>query len=251
MAVTAIGAAVTLYAANEQAGAAEDAADAQRDGANAGIAEQRAAREQFQQNIDPYLQFGQQGIDGLQGLLADPNSIQDSAAYQWQVGQGINALDRSASAGGALGSGGHQVDLLRYGQGLASQEYGNQWARLAGIAQMGQNSAVGAGQMGQQSANAIGNLYGNIGQAGANQAANQSNAWRSGLQGLAGIAGDYFNSRQSSFAQPAGGSGNAWGAFTPNGGVGMGGSANSLIANNNEQNSLIWGGYGGLNGWRG
>lgn len=255
MAVTAIGAAVTLYSANEQAGAAEDAAEAQRDGANAGIAEQRAAREQFQQNIAPYLQFGQQGIDGLQGLMADPDSIQDSAAYQWQIGQGINALDRSASAGGALGSGGHQVDLLRYGQGLASQEYGNQWARLMGVAGMGQNAAVGAGQMGQQSANAMGNLYGNIGQAGANQAINQSNAWGNALQGLSGLAGNYFGSRQSSFAQqPAaagGGGGSAWGAFAPNGGVGMGGSANSLIANNNGQNSLIWGNYGGLTGWRG
>ena len=245
----AIGAAGAIAGGVMQNRAAGRAADAQRDAANAGIAEQQAAREQAQQNIAPYLGFGQEGVAGLRGLMADPDSIRNSAAYQWQVGQGINALDRSAAAGGSLGSGGHSADLVRFGQGLASQEYGNQWARLMGVAGLGQNAAVGAGNMGQQSANAIGNLYGNIGQAGAGQAINSANAWGNALQGVAGAAGNYLGSRHTSYAQPA--SGNAWGAFTPNGGTAMPGATNSLIAGNGGQNSLIWGNYGGLNGWRG
>lgn len=234
----AIGAAGAVAGGVMQNRAAGRAANAQRDAASAGIAEQQAAREQFQQNINPYLAFGQQGITGLQGLLNDPDSIQDSAAYQWQVGQGLNALDRSAAARGNLFSGGHSADLLRFGQGLASQEYGNQWARLMGIANMGQNSAVGAGQMGQNSANAIGNLYGNIGQAGAGQAINSANAWGNALQGLAGVAGNYMGGRQTSYQQPQA---TQWGAFQPNVNMGMGGSSNSLINGN----------LAGLTGWRG
>src|SRR5690606_37533512 len=120
------------------------------------------------------------------------------------------------------------------GQGLASQEYGNQWARLMGVAGMGQNAAVGAGSMGQQSANALSGLHGNIGQAGAGQAINSANAWGNALTQLAGAATQYGASRQSAYQQPI----NSWGAFTPNGGVGMGGSTNALIS----------GIYSGLNG---
>lgn len=198
----AIGAAGAIAGGVMQNRAAGKAADAQRNAANAGIAEQQAAREQFQQNIAPYLQFGQTGIAGLQGLLADPDSIQDSAAYQWRFNQGLQGLDRSAASRGNLFSGGHNADVQGFGQGLASQEYDNQWARLAGIAQLGQNSAIGAGQQGQQSANAIGNLYGNIGLADAGQAINSANAWGNALSGIAGAAGQYMGSRQSAYQQP-------------------------------------------------
>lgn len=247
-----IGAAATLGSAAMANRGARQAAAAQRDAANAGIAEQQAAREQFQENIAPYLGFGQEGIAALRQLMADPSSIQNNPAYQWRVGQGLQALDRSAAAGGALGSGGHAADLLRFGQGMASQELDNQWARLMGVAGLGQNSAVGAGSMGQQSANAISGLLGDVGQAGAGRAINSANAWGNALAGLSNVAGNYLGSRQSSYqAQPAQ---TGWGAFTPSGGMGL--TNNSLISGNYSglnggQNSLIWGNYGGLNGWRG
>lgn len=215
--------------------AADRAADAQRDAANLGIGEQRRQFDTMQQNIQPYLAVGREGLSGLQALLSDPDSIKDSAAYQWQLGQGVQGLDRSAAARGGLNNGGHMADVLRFSQGLASQEYGNQWNRLAGLAGLGQNSAVGAGHMGQQNANALSNLYGSIGQAGAGQAINSANAWGNALSGLAGVAGQYMGQKQSAY-QPK----QNWGAFTPNGGTSMGGANNSLITGN----------YAGLNGWR-
>ena len=216
--------------------AAGRAADAQRDAANAGIAEQRAAREQNQQNIQPYLDFGQtHGLGGLARLLADPNSIQDSAAYRWNFGQQMQGLDRSAASRGNLFSGGHHADVMSHASGLASQEYGNQWNRLASLATMGQNAAVGAGSMNQTSANAISNLQAGIGQAQAGGAINSANAWGNTLASLAGVAGQYMGARQSAYQQPQGG----FGAFTP--------SFNS----GTSSNSLITGNYAGLNGWRG
>lgn len=196
----AIGAAGAIAGGVMQNRAAGRAADAQRDAANAGILEQRAAREQFQQNIAPYMQFGQtEGLGRLGSLLNDPNSIQNTAAYQWRLGQGMQSLDRSAASRGNLFSGGHHADVLGFGQGMASQEYESQIGRAMDIARLGQNSAVGAGSMGQQSANAISNLYGNIGQAGANQAINSGNAWGNALTGLAGVAGQYMGQRQSAY----------------------------------------------------
>lgn len=206
------GLAVSASAAKKQSDAAKDATRAGTNAANAGIGEQRAAREQFQTNINPYLEFGKTGISGLQGLLSDPNSIDQSNAYKFRFGQSLQGLDRSAAAKGGLYNGGHSADLLAHAGGLASQEYDNQWGRLMGIANMGQNSAVGAGQMGQNSANAISGLYGDRGAAQGQGAVNSANAWSSGLANMAGIAGNMFGGRSSSYQQPQ----SQWGAFAPN-----------------------------------
>lgn len=204
-------AAGSAYAANRQSAAAKDAAGAQRDAAGQGIAEQRRQFDTFQENIQPYLGIGQTGITGLQGLLNDPNSIQQSNAYKFRYDQGLQGVDRSAAARGGLYSGGHLADLQKFGQGLASQEYDSQWNRLMGLANMGQNSAVGAGQLGQNSANSISGLYGQQGNAAANGAIGSANAWSNGIAGIAGAFGQYAGNRQSSYQQPS-----QWGSFAPN-----------------------------------
>lgn len=224
MAAVTAGVVATLGAGYMGAQGARSAGRAGERAANAGVAEQQAAREQFQQNIEPYLGFGQEGINRLTAMLNNPNTLMDDPSYQWRFNQGLNAVDRSASAGGRLGSGGHSVDLLNYGQGAASQEWGNQWNRLMGIAGMGQNAAVGAGSLGQQAASNIGSLYGNAGQAQANAAMGQANAWGNALGGLSGFAGMYGGSRKSAF-QPSG----QYGAFTPSGNLTGYASGNSLI----------------------
>jgi hypothetical protein len=113
--------------------------------------------------MSPYMGLGNTGVQGLLGLLNDPNSIQNSEAYKWRLGQGMSALDNSAAARGALFSGGHQKDLMNYGQGLASQEYDNQWNRLFGITGLGQNAATGLGAMGMGAGRSIAELQGDIG----------------------------------------------------------------------------------------
>jgi len=80
----------------------------------------------------------------LQGLLSDPSKIQQTAGYQFQKGQGEEAINRSAAAKGMLGSGNVLAELAKYGQGMASQEYGNQVNRLADLMR-------GAQQFGLQS----------------------------------------------------------------------------------------------------
>lgn len=69
----------------------------------------------------------------LAGLLTDPSQIQQSAGYQFARDQGEQAINRSAAAKGMLGSGNVLAELAKYGQGMASQEYGNQVNRLSGL----------------------------------------------------------------------------------------------------------------------
>lgn len=82
-----------------------------------------------------------------------------SPDYQFRLSEGLKASDRSAAANGMLLSGAQQKALSRYGQGLASQEYGNYWNRLAamsGIGQTGTNATQNAGsQFSSQAGNAL------------------------------------------------------------------------------------------------
>lgn len=208
-----IAGAATLGAAKMGSDASKNAARMQQRSGNAAIDEQQAAREQFQQNIQPYLDFGQTGVTGLQALMADPSSIQDDPSYQWRFGEGQRALEGSAAARGGLFGGGNTRDLMAYGQGMASQEYGNQWNRLFNIAGMGQNAAVGAGTAGQNTANSIGNIMLGQGQAAADARIGSANAWGNAASGLAGIFGNYMGQRSSSYQQPASYNYNA---FSPN-----------------------------------
>lgn len=76
----------------------------------------------------------------LNALLDDPESIRQTAAYKFRVGQGQEALQRSLAAKGMLGSGNRLMELTKYGQDMGSQEYEAQHNRLAGLVGMyGQN----------------------------------------------------------------------------------------------------------------
>ena len=79
----------------------------------------------------------------LRSLLDNPDSIQQSAAYKFRVGQGQEALQRSMGARGMLNSGNRLMDLTKYGQDMGSQEYDNQYKRLSDLYGMDSNSYNG------------------------------------------------------------------------------------------------------------
>lgn len=63
--------------------------------------------------------------------------FQASPGYEWRVGQGVKALDRSAASKGMLQSGAQGQALTDYGQNQGSQEFGNYTNALSGIAGLG------------------------------------------------------------------------------------------------------------------
>lgn len=69
----------------------------------------------------------------LQDLLSNPSSIQNDPSYQFRLGQGQQAIERSNAAKGMLGSGNVLAELAKYGQGMASEELGNKTNTLAAL----------------------------------------------------------------------------------------------------------------------
>lgn len=123
---------------------------------------------------DPFAgQRGQyQGM--LQNLMTNPNYLSTTPGYQWQFNQGLEAVNRTEAAKGMLGSGNRLQELMQYGQGMAQQDYNNQFVRLAQLAganvgspgtagslQQGYNNmmAQGAGQIAGSLGNAIGSMF--------------------------------------------------------------------------------------------
>jgi hypothetical protein len=204
-------------------------------------------------NIQPYLAAGSQGAGTLAQFLSaggdlsqryaaqvpqfsfDPSNIQNDPGYQFQMDQGMKAVQASAAAHGTLNSGGTLKDLTNYAQGLAGTEYGNAYNRalqgyqanlqgfqanlggtnsylqaLQGLTGVGQNATAQY----QNAAQNFGNLSGqntiNSGTFGANlinQAAQYSG--NTGIQ-AAQIAGNALTGGANAQAAGVVGSANAW-----------------------------------------
>jgi hypothetical protein len=106
---------------------------AQRFQASAGLSPAEIANRQFQQSQG--LSPGELGTEQF-NFQADPG-------YGFRMSEGLKALERSAAARGGLMSGGAGKALQRYGQDLASQEYGNAFQRF----QQDRAARAGLGQM--------------------------------------------------------------------------------------------------------
>lgn len=66
----------------------------------------------------------------LKALLDNPDSVTQTAGYKFRFNQGQEALNRSMAARGLANSGNRLMELTKYGQDMASQEYDNQANRL-------------------------------------------------------------------------------------------------------------------------
>ena len=79
----------------------------------------------------------------LNALLDNPDSIANTGAYKFAFKQGNEAINRNLAAKGLLKSGNRLSALTEFGQGLASQQYGAEVDRLAGIAQGRRTGDIG------------------------------------------------------------------------------------------------------------
>lgn len=73
------------------------------------------------------------GTGGAAGTQRAQDAFTAGPGYQWQVDQGMDAINRRRAAGGMLNSGNADLDALTYGQGLAKQEYSGWLDRLGGM----------------------------------------------------------------------------------------------------------------------
>lgn len=101
----------------------------------------------------------------------------ESPDYQFNLAEGQKAIDRSLAARGRALSGAGVREGVRYASGMASNEYGNFYNRLASQAGIGQSSVQSTGAAGMQAAANIGNA---LMQAGNTRA----NAYMQGAEGV-------------------------------------------------------------------
>lgn len=140
------------------------------------------AQNQAKGALSPYLAAGRGGIDALlEGF--DPSQLETDAGYQFRLSQGQDALEKSLAARGLSSSGAAMKAAQEFGQGTAAQAYNdafNQWfAKNSGLANYGQN-ATGT----------LTDIYGNMGNIGANSTLAKSNILSNALSGvLSGSAG--------------------------------------------------------------
>lgn len=189
-----LGASASRSAAKTQAGAADRAAELQR--------------EMFERQVElsePWRQAGQTALNKLIPLATEytpfgMSQFQADPGYGFRMSEGMKALERGAAARGGLLSGATLKGIQRFGQDLASQEYTNAFNRyqteraarlqpLQSLAGVGQTTAQQIGQAGQQMAS-------NVGEALTGGAAARASGYVGGANALTGALGTYLNYQQ-------------------------------------------------------
>lgn len=178
-------------AANVQAQAAQDAQAANERMLERQIGLQEPFRQAGMTAQDEIMKLlgigGDASAEGY-GSLAKPfgmEQFEQDPGYAFRQSEGMRALERSASARGNLLSGGTLKGIQRFGQDLASQEYGNAFNRyqIERSARLNPlQSLMGSGQ------SATNVMTGNIGQSSQNEQANIMNAGQARASGYVGSA---------------------------------------------------------------
>ena len=150
---------------------------------------QDQAQAQFQQqraDTAPWRTAGEQsltantdllGLNGPDAATAAMGNFTTSPGYQFQLQEGLRAVDAGAAAQGMLRSGATLKAEQEYGQGLANQDFTNYYNRLYNLSQLGGNVAVGgatnaagSAQASLSGANAQNSILGNAAQGLGSQA---------------------------------------------------------------------------------
>ncbi len=244
----------TKKAADQQTAAANRAAELQRESAQESLALQRRMYEEDVARQQPYYDVGVNALGQLTGRTGAmpasfqyegqqpaafqfrPDQLTTDPGYGFRLQEGLKALERSAAARGGLLSGGAGKALTRYGQEMASQEFGNafnrglteyeaarqreageysraltgyesarqreaeQYNRLAGLASVGSQTASGLGAAGRAYGSTAGNITTGLGTNLANLAMGQGT-----LAAQAGMArGSIYNRSMGDIAYQAG-----------------------------------------------
>ncbi len=148
------------------------------------------------------------GLNGAEGYNSAMQNFRTGPGYQFQMDQGLDAINRTAAARGGLASGNNTIDLLKYAQGQADQSWNNYLAGLNNQVNTGMQAANGAanakqglsslamnyGGQGAQIAQGLGDrLAGN----NTNLAANEMSAGSN----IAGMTSNAYNAMSQNTAQ--------------------------------------------------
>ena len=104
------------------------------------------------------------------------DALKNSPLFQTLLSQGQESMLQTASASGGLRGGNTQAAMAQFAPAMLKKEIEDRYAKLMGVAQLGQASAAGVGSAGITTGTNISNLFGNIGAAQAAGSLAQGNA---------------------------------------------------------------------------
>jgi hypothetical protein len=239
MVAIAIGTAVAGVAGGAiAAGGAKSAANAQVQASQDATAAQERMYEKQIALQEPFRQAGltaQQKYLQLMGLGGDTTAadygkytkdfgtsdFEQDPGYQFRLGEGQKALERSAAARGLLSSGSTLKGITNYAQGAASQEYQNAFNRYQ-VNRSNQlnplQSLMGSGQ------SATNTLTSAAAQQGQNEATNITNAGQARASGYIG-AGNALGGALSGISNNLA----AYGIYGGSGGMGIAGFPKQIV----------------------
>lgn len=233
-----INASAAIYGAKTQADASKYAVDQTATTAANSLAFNKGVYDTTTANEQPYMAAGSSAANTLSAGLSDGSltagyspqfsfsgvNEANDPAYQFDLTQGTDAIQKSAAASGGLVSGGAMKDLDTYSQGYASNQYqqsysnalaqyqqaynqyettqSNTYNRLASTAGLGQNAVTQTATSG----NAASNTNANVSTAANNTtaalttaaAANSASSANSLANGITGGVNTLANAYQSS-----------------------------------------------------
>lgn len=164
-------------------------------------------------DLTPYTSQAVNGGNAQAAANQAFDNFRNSTGYQFRLNQGMNALNSGYAGAGTIKSGAAIKGALNYGQGLASQEFGNYLNALGNQQGVGLQAGSAANGVSQNVANSLGTIYQQNGANQANASLARASALGTGLSSLANLGGSIL----------AGNGGNN--GFNVN-------AANNMVANN-------------------
>ena len=192
-----IPAAMTLIGAKMGADATKSAARTAAEQQQRGLELQQRMYEEGVARQQPFLETGTEFFNRLAALQrggpgAAQEFLQMDPGYGFRLSEGMKALERSAAARGGLISGNALRAAQRYGQDLASQEFGQAYNRLAQLANVGPAAAGVLTGLGERYGERAGRGYADLGDTMGGAAIARGSIYGQALNRLGGMAGEYF-----------------------------------------------------------
>lgn len=125
------------------------------------------------------------GINGAEGTARAQGAFTAAPGYQYQLDQGIDAINRRANAAGMLAGGNADRDAIAYASNLANQGYNNWLSNLSGYNGLQLNATQGAAAGNAGINNTIAGIQSGLGQSKAGVASNEGSS-------LANLAQQYY-----------------------------------------------------------
>lgn len=179
-------------------GAAREAAQLSNAAAERDLALRTRMYEEGVARQQPYANIGLEFTNRLADMQrggpgAGMNMLNMDPGYNFRLGEGMKALERQSAARGGLISGGALKAASRYGQDFASNEFGNAYNRMAGLASLGPSAAGVMNNLGSNYSAGAGNAMMNQGDTSANALLAAQQARSSSYGQLGSALSKYIN----------------------------------------------------------